>query len=265
MAGIVTGSDAVTPPVALVRRPGPRLAEGIVTHIERTPVDVELARAQWQGYVDALTGAGWRVVEVEPADEHPDAVFVEDPVVVHGDLAVLARSGAPVRRGEAAGVERAVRALGLRVVHIQAPGTLDGGDVLRIGGTAYVGVGGRTNGVGIQQLAAHLREFGVRVQAVPVERALHLKSACTALPDGTVVGWGPVVDDKDAFPVYEDVPEEGGAHVVHLAADHLLMASSAPRTAVSYRDRGYRVTEVDVSEFERLEGCVTCLSVRIRG
>jgi dimethylargininase len=261
----MTAPDAVTAPVALVRRPGPRLADGLVTHIDRTAVDLDLARQQWEAYAGALTSAGWRVVEVEPADDHPDAVFVEDPVVVHGDLAVIARSGAPERRGEAVGVERAVRDLGLRVVHIEAPGTLDGGDVLRTGGTAYVGLGGRTNGVGIQQLATHLREFEIRVQAVPVERALHLKSACTALPDGTVVGWGPVVDDKEAFPAYEDVPEEGGAHVVHLADDHLLMAASAPRTAASYRSRGYAVTEVDVSEFERLEGCVTCLSVRIRG
>ena len=255
----------MTRPLALVRRPGPLLADGIVTHLDRTPVDLDLARSQWQGYVAALATAGWEVVEVEPADEHPDAVFVEDPVVVHGDLAVIARSGAPERRGEVAGVERAVRELGLRVAHIQAPGTLDGGDVLRCGGTAYVGLGGRTNGVGLQQLARHLREFGVRVQAVPVERALHLKSACTALPDGTVVGWGPVVDDKDAFPVYEDVAEEGGAHVVALGERHLLMATGAPRTAASYRERGYAVTEVDVSEFEKLEGCVTCLSVRVRG
>ena len=261
----MTGTDAVTSPIALVRRPGPLLADGIVTHIDRTPVDLDLARAQWEAYAGALTDAGWRVVEVEPADGHPDAVFVEDPVVVQGDLAVIARSGAPQRRGEAAGVERTVRDLGLRVVHIEAPGTLDGGDVLRTGGTAYVGLGGRTNGVGIRQLAKHLREFGIRVQAVPVERALHLKSACTALPDGTVVGWGPVVDDREAFPVYEDVPEEGGAHVVVVGEGHLLMAASAPRTAASYRDRGYTVTEVDVSEFEKLEGCVTCLSVRIRG
>ena len=155
--------DAVTPPVALVRRPGPRLADGLVTHIERSPVDLDLARQQWQAYADALSQRV-AVVEVEPADDHADAVFVEDPVVVHADLAVIARSGAPGRRGEAAGVERAVRDLGLRVAHIEAPGTLDGGDVLRAGGTAYVGLGGRTNGVGIQQLANHLREFGVRVR-----------------------------------------------------------------------------------------------------
>ncbi len=127
-----------------------------------------------------------------------------------------------------------------------------------------MGLGGRTNGDGVHQLARYLREFDVRVQAVPVERALHLKSACTALPDGTVVGWAPVVDDREAFPVYEDVPEEGGAHVVVLAPDHLLMAASAPATAASFRERGYTVTAVDIGEFEKLEGCVTCLSVRLR-
>lgn len=251
-------------PLALVRRPGPRLAEGIITHIDRSPVDVELARAQWDAYVAAFRDAGWATHEVEPADDCPDAVFVEDPVVVHGDLAVIGRSGAEQRRAEAPGVEAAARDLGLRIAHIEAPGTLDGGDVLRVERTAYVGLGGRSNGVGIDQLANHLRQFGVRVQAVPVTRALHLKSACTALPDGTVVGWGPVVDDREAFPAYEDVPEEGGAHVVHLAPDHLLMAASAPRTAASFRERGYRVTEVDVGEFEKMEGCVTCLSVRLR-
>jgi dimethylargininase len=136
--------------------------------------------------------------------------------------------------------------------------------VLRADGTAYVGLGGRTNGAGINQLATHLRGTGLRVQAVPVARALHLKSACTALPDGTVVGWGPVVDDREAFPIYEDVPEEAGAHVVHLAPHHLLMAASAPETAAAFRGRGYTVTTVDIGEFERLEGCVTCLSVRLR-
>ena len=85
----------MTRPIALVRRPGPRLADGIVTHIDRSAIDLDLARAQWEAYIAALAAAGWDLVEVEPADEHPDAVFVEDPVVVHGDLAVIARSGRP--------------------------------------------------------------------------------------------------------------------------------------------------------------------------
>ncbi len=253
-----------TRPLALVRRPGPRLADGLVTHLERTRVDVDLARDQWEGYVAAFAGAGWTVVEVPPADDCPDAVFVEDVLVVHDDLAVITRPGAPERRAERAGVESVVRDLGLRVERIAAPATLDGGDVLRTGGTAYVGLGGRTNGAGVRALAALLDPLGVRVQAVPVTRALHLKSACTALPDGTVVGWAPVVDDRDAFPDYEDVPEESGAHVVRLGPEHLLLAAGAPRTAEALRGRGYRVTTVDISEFERLEGCVTCLSVRLR-
>ncbi|MGA8045778.1 MAG: N(G),N(G)-dimethylarginine dimethylaminohydrolase, partial [Dermatophilaceae bacterium] len=93
---------------------------------------------------------------------------------------------------------------------------------------------------------------------------LHLKSAVTALPDGTVIGWDPVVDDKDAFPQYEGMPEEGGAHVIRVGERQLVMASSAPRSAELLRERGYTVTCVDISEFEKLEGCVTCLSVRIR-
>jgi dimethylargininase len=252
-------------PLALVRRPGPRLADGLVTHLERTPVDLDLARAQWDGYLAAFAAAGWAVEEVPPADDCPDAVFVEDALVVHDDLAVLTRPGAPERRAETAGLEDVVQDIGLRVARIEAPATLDGGDVLRTGGTAYVGLGGRTNGAGVHALAALLGPYGVRVQAVPVTRALHLKSACTALPDGTVVGWPAVVDDRDAFSAYEDVPEEAGAHVVRLGPDHLLMAASAPRSAEAFRARGYTVTEVDIGEFERLEGCVTCLSVRVRG
>lgn len=251
--------------LALVRPPGPRLAEGIVTHLDRTPIDLDLARAQWDAYVAALRLAGWTCQEVAPADDCPDAAFVEDAAVVYGDQAVITRPGAEVRRGETPAVEAALRECGYRIARIEEPGTLDGGDVLKHDGTAYVGIGGRTNGAGVQQLARHWAQFGVRVQAVPVERVLHLKSAVTALPDGTVIGWDPVVDDKDAFPAYAAMPEESGAHVVLLGGDQLLMAASAPLTAQVLRDRGYAITTVDISEFEKLEGCVTCLSVRLRG
>lgn len=253
---------------AVVRRPGPRLADGIVTHIEKSAVDVDLAMRQWSAYCKALAEAGWAIVEMPPADDCPDAVFVEDVLVVHDDLAIVTSPGAPERRPETEGVAELAAGLGLEVARIEPPGTLDGGDVLRVVTSAlttvYVGLGGRTNGRGIHQLASLLTPRGVRVQAVPVERALHLKSAVTALPDGTVIGWDPVVDDRDAFPQYLGMPEEGGAHVIRVGEDHLVMAASAPRSAELLRDRGYRVTTVDISEFEKLEGCVTCLSVRLR-
>jgi dimethylargininase len=250
---------------ALVRRPSPRLAEGLVTHIERRPVDPELAVRQWQGYVEALEKAGWEVVEVEPAPDCPDSAFVEDAVVVYGDLAVVTRPGAEERRPETPAVEKSVREAGYRVEHIEAPGTLDGGDVLKFGGTVYVGRGGRTNDDGIRQLTAHLAPLGAEVVAVPLTKVLHLKSAVTALPDGTVVGYEPLVDDPGVFGRFLAVPEEPGSHVVLLDDDRLLMSSGAPRTAELFRERGYDVVAVDIGEFEKLEGCVTCLSVRMRG
>ncbi|MEU4097398.1 dimethylargininase [Streptomyces sp. NPDC026673] len=249
---------------ALVRRPSPRLAEGLVTHIERSPVDAGLAARQWEGYVAALRAHGWETVEVPPADDCPDGVFVEDVVVVFRDVALLTRPGAVSRRPETTGAEEAVAALGLPVVRVREPGTLDGGDVLKVGDTVYVGRGGRTNAEGVRQLRSAFEPLGARVVAVPVTKVLHLKSAVTALPDGTVIGHPPLVDDPSVFPRFLPVPEEAGAHVVLLGGGRLLMAASAPRTAELLDTMGYEPVSVDISEFEKLEGCVTCLSVRLR-
>jgi len=241
------------------------MAEGLVTHIERTPVDPELAMRQWQGYVDALTGAGWQVTEAEPEPSCPDSAFIEDAVVVYADLAVVTRPGADQRRPETVAAEKAVREVGYRVAHIEAPGTLDGGDVLKVAGTVYVGRGGRTNDEGIRQLREHLGPLGAEVVPVPLTKVLHLKSAVTALPDGTVIGYEPLVDDPGVFPAFLAVPEEPGSHVVLLDDERLLMSSRAPETAALLTGRGYSVIQVDIREFEKLEGCVTCLSVRMRG
>lgn len=249
---------------ALVREPSARLAEGIVTHIERSRVDVDLARQQWQAYVDAMTGHGWETIAVEPAPACPDSVFVEDTMVVLGRTAVISRPGADARKPETDGAEKAVAHLGYDVVGIEAPGTLDGGDVLKVGSTVYVGSGGRTNGEGIRQLRQHLSPLGATVVAVPLTKVLHLKSAVTALPDGTVVGFESLVDNPSMFPRFLPVPEESGAHVVLLGGDRLLMAADAPRSAELFDRLGWEPVCVDISEFEKLEGCVTCLSVRLR-
>jgi len=249
---------------ALVRRPSTRLAEGLVTHIDRKPVDVDLAMRQWEGYVAALQDAGWETLEVSPADDCPDSVFVEDTVVMYGDRAVVTRPGADERKPETAPVADLLGVLGYDVVSIEAPGTLDGGDVLKHGGTVWVGMGGRTNRSGLDQLTAYLEPHGAHVVPVPVSKVLHLKSAVTALPDGTVVGYEPLVDDPQVWESFLAVPEESGSHVVLLGGDTVLMSSDAPDSRTLFEERGLDVIAVDISEFIKLEGCVTCLSVRLR-
>jgi dimethylargininase len=249
----------------LVRRPSPRLADGLLTHLERTPVDLDLALAQWESYVEAWRSEGWQAIEVESADDCPDAAFVEDTVVVYGELAIVSRSGADQRRPETAGTEETLRGLGYRIERIASPGTVDGGDVLKHNHRVWVGVSGRTNQAGVDQLRAHLGPLGAEVVGVPVARVLHLKSAVTALPDGTVVGYPPLVDDPSVWRSFLPVPEEGGSHVVVLDPRTVLMAASAPRSRELFEARGLRTVVVDISEYEKLEGCVTCLSVRLRG
>jgi dimethylargininase len=249
----------------LVRRPSPRLAAGELTHLQRSTVDPDLALAQWQGYVAAFAEHGWAVTEIARADEHPDGVFVEDTLVIFEDLAVITSPGLASRRGEVDSTAARLDGIGLlAVARITLPGTLDGGDVLKIGKTAYVGQSLRTNQEGVAQLATLIEPRGWRVVPVPVTKVLHLKSGVTALPDGTVIGYEPLVDDPPIFPTFLPVPEEHGAAVVDLGDGVVIMSADAPRTADLLRGRGLQVVTVPITEFEKLEGCVTCLSIRIR-
>ena len=253
----------MTGPVALVRRPSSRMEEGITTHIDRVPASAARAARQHEAYVDAIAAAGWTIREVAPADDLPDSAFVEDTVAVFGDLAVLARPGAVERRAEVAGAEEAARSLGLEVARIQEPGTLDGGDVLQVGRTVYVGRGGRTNAEGIRQLRRHAATRGRTVVPVRLHGVLHLKSAVTALPDGTCIAHDVSLFDASPFPAVRRVPEEAGSLVSTLGGGMIGLAASAPRAAELLDDMGFDVVCVDIGEFEKREGCVTCLSVLV--
>ena len=249
------------PTAALVRPVSSRLAEAELTHLDRTPVDVERAAAQHRAYCDLLASLGLDVLTAPAADDHPDGVFVEDTVVVVGHTAVLTRPGAVSRRGENATVAPLLRAHGLEVDQLTAPSTLDGGDVLQFGDRVHVGRTTRTNQAAIDQLRAVLTPRGRDVVAVDVPGALHLKTAATALPDGTVLA---AVDWLDVAPFAGHdlvaVPEPSGANAL-LVGDTVVLAASAPRTAALVTRRGWEVRTVDISEFERVEAGVTCLSV----
>jgi len=256
----------MTPPfIALTRDVSPRIVECELTHLARTPIDLAAARIQHAGYERLLGVLGCDVRRVAPAPEHPDAVFIEDAAVVVDEVAVITRPGAASRRGETAGVEAALA--GLRpLARIEAPGTLDGGDVLLVGRRVFVGRTARTNEAGIAQLRAILAPHGYLVEGVAVTGCLHLKTAVTALDDATVLV-NPAWVDPAAFAplaaVAVDPAEPMAANVLRIG-DALLYAEAYPRTRALLEARGYRLHLVDASELAKAEGAVTCCSLILR-
>lgn len=251
--------------LALTRAVSPTLADCELTHLDRTPIDVVRAEAQHAAYEAALRGLGCEVQRVPAAPDNPDAVFIEDTAVVLDELAVITRPGAESRRTE---VEPVAAALApLRPLHrIEAPGTLDGGDVLVVGSAIYVGRTRRTNDDGIAQLRAAVAPHGYRVIAVEVTGCLHLKSAATALDHDTVL-CNPAWVDPAAFSpkaaalVADDEPN--AANVVRVG-ERLLAAAAYPRTNEMLRGRGYSVVTVPADELAKAEGAVTCCSLVVR-
>jgi dimethylargininase len=233
-----------------------------LTHLQRRPIDVALARRQHAAYEQALRDAGCDVRQLPEQPDQPDSVFVEDTAIVLDEAAVLTRPGAASRRGE---VESMAAALdGLRdVVRIEPPGTLDGGDVLRLNRTLYVGASARSSAEGIAQLQRLLAPFDYRVVAVPLHGCLHLKSAVTQIAPGQVLV-NPAWIDARCFPGWEPVaidPAEPHAANALRVCDALIYPASCPRTADALRKRGLDVRSVDMSETEKAEGAVTCCSV----
>jgi dimethylargininase len=231
-----------------------------LSYLDRLPIDLDLAREQHAAYCELLARLGLRLLFLPTAPELPDAVFVEDVVVVVNGRAILTRPGAPSRRPEVADVGPVLEGLGLDVAAIEAPATLDGGDVLKVGDVVYVGMSGRTDAAAAQQLRALLEPLGRRVVPVGVHGALHLKTAVTALPDGTLIGVPDWVDvDQLESPVLP-VPEPAGADVL-CVGETVLVSASAPATAALLSDRGWAVEALDVSEMEKAEAGLTCMSV----
>ena len=160
--------------LALTRSVPAGITQCELTHLARAPIDRARAVAEHAEYEAALERLGCRVQRLPDAPELPDSVFVEDTVVMYGDLAVITRPGADERKPETAGTEGVLRGLGYRIEHIEGPATLDGGDVLKHGSDVWVGVGGRTSPDAVDQLGAHLAPLGARVHPVPVTKVLHL-------------------------------------------------------------------------------------------
>lgn len=248
--------------IALTRDVPATLASCELTHLARTAIDLDRARAQHAEYEGLLAAAGCRVQRIAPAPDHPDSTFVEDTAVVLDELAIITRPGAASRRGETAAVAETLGAY-RQLQWLAAPATLDGGDVLQLGRTLYVGVGGRTNEDGASQLLAAVRAFGYGVRPVRVDGCLHLKSAATAIAPGMVLV-NPAWLDGRIFAGYDRIeidPAEPFAANVLCIGGRLLCAAAHPLTADRLRRAGLDVWLVDVSELARAEAGLTCCSL----
>ena len=247
---------------AITRAVSPSIARCELSHVARVPIDLELARIQHGNYLRALERAGCDVLVLPAEVELPDSVFVEDVAIVLDELAVLTRPGAMSRRAEVATVADPLRRY-RPLQAIEAPATLDGGDVLRIGRTLYVGQSVRSNPDGLGQLRNRLAPFGYVVEGVPTRDCLHLKSAVTALDDRRLLVNRAWIDPAsfDGFTLLDVAPDEPSAANVLRLADRLIAARAFPRTAECLEALGYRVERVEASELAKAEGAVTCCSL----
>jgi dimethylargininase len=248
--------------IAITRGVSAGIAACELTHLERVAIALERARAQHRAYEAALARLGCRVESLPALDELPDSVFVEDVAVVLDEIAVVTRPGAESRRPETDEIAP-VLANHRRVTFIQSPGTLDGGDVLRLGRRIFVGRSGRSDKQGIEQLRAVVWPYGYTVTAVPVSGCLHLKSAITEVAPGVVLVNPAWVDAAVFGPasVIEIDPAEPHAANGLLVGRHLIYPESFPKTRSRLEKAGVSVEPVDVSELQKAEGAVTCCSL----
>jgi dimethylargininase len=252
--------------LAFVREVSPELARCELSLIERLPIDAARAHRQHQRYAAELRSLGCELAWLPPLPAHADGVFVEDTAVLVPELAVLTRPGVSSRRGEVDSVA-ACLIRHLPVARLNEPATLEGGDVLRIGHSLYVGVSGRSNAAGVAQLEAALAPLGYRVRAVPLTGCLHLKSACTFIPPETLLVNPRWVDPRvfaGTAPLAVDADEPYAANTLTVGGV-TLVSSAYPRTQQRLEDAGIATRELEVDELHKAEAALTCMSLILSG
>lgn len=240
------------------------MADCQLTFVARSAIDYERAVRQHAEYCRALGDCGVSVATLDVNADLPDCVFVEDTAVVLDEVALVCRLGAPSRRAETAGIEPELARF-RPVERVEYPATLEGGDVLRVDRTLLVGISSRTNAAGVEALARISGRFGYNVCAVPVHQSLHLKTACTALPDNRLLvnpSWLDVGVLRDFAQVCVPAAEPWGANIVCLGS-HVIAAAENVQTADLICGFGFDVRTVELDEFAKAEGGVTCLSILV--
>lgn len=247
---------------AITRRPGKEMHAGITTSTLGTP-DYGKALDQFDAYVNTLTHCGMAVIVLDQLEGHPDAHFVEDAAVVTPDIAVITNPGAESRRGEVQSIAAALEPF-RRLVWVQPPGTIDGGDVLMVGHHLFIGLSDRTNEQGARQLGDAVAEFGYTWTPVPVAAGLHFKSSVNAVGKDTLLTTPTFADHPSLAGFHKIVvpPQEEYAGNTLLVNDHLIMPAGFPGTRRKLQPLNTPVIELDTSEFRKMDGGLTCLSLR---
>jgi dimethylargininase len=249
---------------AITRAVSPAIVNCELTFLPRRPIDLAKAREQHRAYELLLEKLGAHVISLPPEPDLPDSMFVEDPAVVLDEVAIILPLGTPSRRAEAVSLANALSKF-RNLLYIHAPGTLEGGDVLRVGRTLFVGLSSRTNAEGIRQLAALLAPHNYQVISVPVTGCLHLKSAVTYLGRNTLLANRAWIDPSPFATLrceWIDVaPEETHAANALAVGDAVIFPASFPRTRARIAAAGFRVTPLDISELQKAESGLTCSSL----
>jgi dimethylargininase len=248
--------------IAITRKISSRFNECEVTHIERTPIDLDVARAQHEEYVNALASLGCQVIELPEEPDLPDSVFVEDTAFILPEAAVITRPGADSRKPE---TESIIRALSPHrpLVHVTEPGTVDGGDVLVLGKNIYIGISTRSNDAAVRQIQELLAKYGYTVTAVEMHDCLHLKTALTKVDDKTLLinpNWVDTSHFK-GFDWIEVDPSEPFAANCLPVGDGIIFPTAFPKTKQRLEQKGYKIQAVNVAELAKAEGAVTCCSL----
>jgi len=248
--------------ISITHLPSPNMTDCQLTYVAREPIDYTAALREHEGYRRMLARCGAPAIALETNMALPDACFVEDTAIVLEELAIVMSMGAESRRAEPTGIEPELRKH-RPIARVELPATIDGGDVTRVGKTLLVGRSKRTNAAGAAALAAIVAPHGYRVKTLAVIDCLHLKSACTSLPDDRLLinpRWLDV-RELEEFDLIEIPPDEQWAADVLSIGQQVCLPASTPRTAELIDRLGFDVKTTDLREFAKAEGGVTCLSL----
>ncbi|WP_026575790.1 dimethylarginine dimethylaminohydrolase family protein [Bacillus sp. UNC438CL73TsuS30] len=247
----------------IVKTPGKTYVNGLTTSDLGTPI-LEKAQEQHAFYIAALKQCGVEVTELPANENYPDSTFVEDTAVLTPGFAVVTNPGATTRNGEIIEMEPVLKKFYDKIYHIEAPGTLDGGDILQIEDHFYIGISARTNHEGAKQLKQILESENYKATIVELEKFFHLKTGVNYIGEGIILAAGEFIDHAD-FNSYKKIivpPEEEYAANCIRVNDYVIVPAGFPETKKNIEDAGFKTIEVDTTEFRKLDGGLSCLSLR---